>query len=92
MRQWGESHYPFIHVCVRVTARSRAIDMGQTSYHVNDNLISIGVWHQPCQRTMTCHSKSARVVDDDEIHASLFDRFRRKPDSYSLSAGSAVNV
>lgn len=52
------------------------------SYHIQNDSISIAIGHHPSKGTPSRHAETARVVDDDEIRATLFDEFGRQSDAW----------
>lgn len=52
-------------------------------YHVNDDIVSIAIGHESCQRAPSRHAKATAVVDDDEVTAAGLDEFGREANSSS---------
>lgn len=52
------------------------------TYHFDNNLISVTVWHHPRQGTTPSHPKAARVVDKDQVTPPSLDPLRRKANAW----------
>lgn len=72
-------------VCLRLLASTRYIGQDVGAYHLNHNLISIRVRHQPSQRASSGHAETTRIVDENEVSASLLDEFGREANACIIS-------
>lgn len=52
------------------------------SYHIDDNVVCVSIWHQTGQGSSTCHSETSTVIYDDKISTACFEGFGGQTDTY----------